>query len=73
MLLVDETRGHGTYTAGTVNSVPLLKVGEKPLFFAPLLMTWFPQNAPNYTDLHLYFSGGNIPDPQTSPDSPLLG
>ena len=40
---------------------------EKCLFSVPLLMTWCPQNAPNCTDLHLYFQKifrGNTPDPQ---------
>ena len=35
---------------------------EKRIFSVPLLMTWCPENAPNYTDLNLYFpkiSGDN--------------
>ena len=34
---------------------PTFKSGtEKRLFSVPLLMTWYPQNAPNCTDLHLF-------------------
>jgi len=32
-------RGHGTYTAGTANSTPLLSGSEKRLFSVPLIMT----------------------------------
>jgi len=60
-----QTSGRGTYMAGMVNSVPLLKAGQKSVLFSvPLLMTQCPQNAPNCTDLHLYFQkipGGNTP------------
>jgi len=49
------TRGRRTYTAGTVNSVPLLKGAEKHVFSVPLFMTRSPQSAPNWTDLHPYF------------------
>ena len=59
------TRGCGTYGRNG-KFRPTFKSGtEKHLFSIPLLMTWCPKNAPNCTDLHLYFqkkfSGGNTP------------
>jgi len=74
------SRGHETYMAGTVNSVPLFKSGrEKRLFSVQLLMTWCRQNASNCTDLQVCilkkFLGVKLLDPQkwgwvsTSPDS----
>jgi len=62
VVLLLSTRGHGTYTVETVDSVPFSKVGRKSvLFSAPLFMTWCSHNAPNCTDLHLYFQTPPIP------------
>jgi len=62
-------RGRGTYTEGTVNSITLLKVGWKTVIFCPTFNDLMSPNAPNCTNLHLYFpkkiSGANTPDPQT--------
>ena len=71
------SRGHGTYTAGTVNSAPLLKVGRKSVNFRP---TFDHLMSPKCTKLHRFapifskISRGNTPKPpklgspsQTSP------
>jgi len=74
-------RGRGTYTAGTVNSVPLLKVRRKTSIFGP---TFDDVMSPKCTKLHIFariFSkisrgvtppdhqnwGGFKPPPQTPP------
>ena len=51
---------------------PIFKSGmEKRLLSVPLLMTWHPQNAPNFTDVHLYFKkifwGNTRRPPKLSP------
>jgi len=58
----DPATGRGTYTAGTVNFAPLLKVGRP---------TDVPQNAPNCTDLQIYFQKfpQNYPLPRLLPSA----
>ena len=69
-------RGRGTYTAGTVNSVPLLKVGRKSMYFPSHFHDLM---SPKCTKLHRFapiflkkFSGGNTPDPQNWEAPPRL-
>jgi len=68
------TRGRGTYTRGTVNSVALLKVGWKSVYFPSHF--WWPdapymhQIAQNCTYIFKNFSGVIPPNPQ--PPSPRL-
>jgi len=50
---------------------PTFKNGaEKHVFSVPLSMTWCPQNAPNCTDLHLYFQKNF---PELTPRTPKTG
>jgi len=75
LTLSPSNRWRGAYMAGTVNSVPLVKVWRKSVYFlSHIWWPYVPQKAQNRTDLHLYFQkfpGSNtpglpkLPPPQT--------
>ena len=69
-----QSRGRGTYTAGTVNSVPLFKVGRKSVYFPSHF--WWPDVPKMHQIAHIFIYIfkhflGISPNPQPHQTPPL--